>query len=142
MDQTFDNHARFKPLYHFVAFGILLVNFLWTSYQVLAAPSISTLIALLLAVALIIVTIYARAFAITVQDRVIRLEMRLRLREVLPADVRSRIDDLTVDQLVSLRFASDQELPELTRQVLDQGLTDRNAIKLLIKNWRPDYLRA
>jgi len=81
-------------------------------------------------------------FALAVQDRVIRLEERLRYAEVLPADLRARCGELTVDQVVSLRFACDTELPALARKVLDEKLTERKAIKQLIKNWRPDYQRA
>jgi hypothetical protein len=142
MEQSFENHARYVPLYHFVALGILFLNAIWTGYLVVTAPSMGTVVGLLVAVALMLVAIYARTFALTVQDRLIRLEMRLRLLELLPADLRGRIDELTVSQLVSLRFASDAELAELTRRVLDQRLTDRKAIKRLIRQWRPDHLRA
>ena len=76
------------------------------------------------------------------QDRLIRLEERLRYERVLPEELRWRADELTVDQFVSLRFASDEELPALMRKVLDDKLTERKAIKQLIKNWRADYLRA
>ena len=98
--------------------------------------------ALLLAVALVIVYLFARAFALTVQDRVIRLEMRLRMREVLPADLLPRIPEFTRGQLVALRFASDAELPALARRVLDERLTDRKAIKQLVREWQADTLRA
>ena len=84
----------------------------------------------------------ARIMALTVQDRVIRLEMRVRMQQVLPADLRPRIGEFTVGQLVSLRFASDAELPELSRKVLQDKLTDRKAIKQLVRDWEPDFLRA
>jgi hypothetical protein len=77
-----------------------------------------------------------------VQDRVIRLEMRLRLQQVLPANLRERIPEFTVSQLVALRFASDDELPGLARKVLEEKLTDRKAIKRLVQNWQADLLRA
>jgi hypothetical protein len=80
--------------------------------------------------------------ALTVQDRVIRLEMRLRLAELLPAEMQPRIPEFTVAQLVSLRFASDAELPALAKKVLDEKINDRKAIKKMIKNWQPDELRA
>ena len=85
---------------------------------------------------------FARIFALTVQDRVIRLEMRLRMQQVLPADLRARAEEFSVGQLVSLRFASDQELPELCRKVLEEKIEDRKAIKKMVKNWQPDFLRA
>jgi hypothetical protein len=77
-----------------------------------------------------------------VQDRVIRLEMHLRLKQLLPAELQPRIQEFTVGQLVSLRFASDAELPDLARKVLDEKLSDRKTIKKLIRNWQPDFLRA
>jgi hypothetical protein len=70
------------------------------------------------------------------------LEERLRYERVLPEELRWRADELTADQFISLRFASDEELPTLMRKVLDDKLTERKTIKQLIKNWRPDYLRA
>jgi hypothetical protein len=85
---------------------------------------------------------FSRLFSLTVQDRLIRLEMRLRMASVLPVDMRSRISEFTVAQLVSLRFASDEELPALARKVLDEKMNDRKSIKKLIKNWQPDELRA
>ena len=100
------------------------------------------MVALLLAIALVLLFFYARVFALTVQDRVIRLEMRLRLTQLLPADLQSRVNDFTVAQLVGLRFASDQELPDLARKVLEEKLTDRKVIKQLVRHWQPDLLRA
>jgi hypothetical protein len=79
---------------------------------------------------------------LTVQDRIIRLEMRLRLAEVLPVDLRPRIPEFNVAQLVSMRFASDAELPSIARKVLDEKMNDRKAIKQLVKDWQGDYLRA
>jgi hypothetical protein len=81
-------------------------------------------------------------FALKVQDRVIRLEERLRCQRLLPADLQPRITEFAAGQLIALRFASDAELPALARKVLDEKLTERKAIKQLIKNWKPDYLRA
>jgi len=140
--QSAEKHARIIPLYHGVAFGILAVNWLWTLYRVATAFSWETLLTFGLAVALLLLFFYARLMALTVQDRVIRLEERLRMERLLPADLKGRLDELTIDQVVSLRFASDAELPDLTRTVLAERLTDRKAIKKLIRQWRPDFLRA
>jgi hypothetical protein len=96
----------------------------------------------LLAIAFLILILYARMFTLTVQDRVIRLEMRLRLERLLPMDLRSRIPEFTAPQLISLRFAGDEELAVLARQVLDEKLSDRKSIKRRIKNWQADFLRA
>ena len=102
----------------------------------------NSVIGALVALALLLLALYARMFALAVQDRVIRLEMQLRLQNLLPADLRPRIPDFTVSQLVALRFASDAELPDLARKVLAENLQDRKAIKQLIRDWQPDYLRA
>jgi hypothetical protein len=93
-------------------------------------------------VALLLLALYARTFALTVQDRVIRLEMQLRLQNLLPADLHPRIPEFTTSQLVALRFASDSELPDLARKVLAEKLSERKAIKQLIRDWQPDNLRA
>jgi len=96
----------------------------------------------LTAVALILLAWYARVFALTVQDRVIRLEMRQRLREALPPALHARISDFTRGQLVALRFTSDGELAELAQAVLRDNIQDKRAIKQMIKVWNPDHLRA
>ena len=141
-NQNFENHGRVVPGYHYVTFGILAINFLWSAYRAVRAFSMETVIALLLAVAFILMFFYARIFALTVQDRSIRLEMQLRMERLLPADLKARIGEFTIDQLVSLRFAGDDELPELVRKVLDEKLNDRKVIKRMIKNWKPDFLRV
>jgi len=140
--QNFENHAKMVPMFHQVALPLLAINLGWSVYRLVRHVSGETVVSLLLAVAIILVALFARMFALTVQDRVIRLEMRLRLQQVLPADLRGRIPDFTVGQLVSLRFASDAELPALARKVLDEKVTDRKAIKKLIRDWQPDFLRA
>jgi hypothetical protein len=140
--QSFENHAKFVPGFHVVTLGIFTINLGWRIYRVAHAFSAETAISLLLAIAFILAALFARIFALTVQDRVIRLEMRLRLGEILPAELRPRIPEFTVNQLVALRFASDAELPGLARKVLDGKLNDRKAIKKMIQNWQPDFLRA
>lgn len=142
-EQNFKNHVRFVPLYHFFALPMLVVNFGWSIYRWIAAGfSIGGLEWVLTSAALFFGVVYPRLFALNVQDRVIRLEERLRYERVLPEELRWRADELTVDQFVSLRFASDEELEKLMQKVLDGKLTERKAIKRLIKNWRPDSLRA
>lgn len=142
-EQNFKNHVRFVPLYHFFALPMLVVNFGWSIYRWIAAGfSIGGLECVLTSAALFFGVVYPRLFALNVQDRVIRLEERLRYEQVLPEELRWRADELTVDQFVSLRFASDEELEKLMQKVLDGKLTERKAIKRLIKNWRPDSLRA
>jgi hypothetical protein len=142
-EQNFANHTRIVPLFHAFVLGVLILNFVWSIYRwKLAEFSLNGLVSILLAAALILLAFFTRVFALTVQDRVIRLEERLRYERLLPADLKPRIGEFTVGQLVSLRFASDAELPALARKVLEEKLASRKAIKQLIKNWKPDYLRA
>jgi dolichyl-phosphate-mannose--protein O-mannosyl transferase len=140
--QNFENHAKFVPAFHLVTLGIFFINLVWSIIQVIRSFSFQTVMSLLVAVAFLLAALYARMFALTVQDRVIRLEMQLRLQKILPPDLRSRISEFEVGQLIALRFASDRELPDLARKVLDEKLSDRETIKKLVKDWQPDLLRA
>lgn len=141
--QNFQNHARFVPPFHMFVLPVLLLNIVWSIYHIVKAGiSFESVVGVLLAFALITLALFARIFALTVQDRVIRLEMRLRMAEVLPVDLRPRIVEFTPAQLISLRFASNAELPALARKVLDEKMNDRSAIKKLVKDWQGDYLRA
>ena len=94
-----------------------------------------------LAVALIIVAVFTRLFALKAQDRVIRLEEQLRIQALLPDALKTDAGRLTMGQIVALRFASDEELAELTQDALDHN-TSPNALKQAVKNWRPDYNRV
>jgi len=140
--QNYQNHRRYIFGYHVVA-GLLAIAFLvYAVYALIADFSAGSLFDVFLGVALVMLGFYAREFAVKAQDRVIRLEEKLRLARLLPGDLQPRIDSLSVGQLVALRFASDAELPELTRKVLSDPITDREEIKKLIKNWRPDDCRV
>ncbi len=140
--QTFENHARYLPVFHFVVLPLLLVYFIGTIYAAVTTRGLLAHLDIVLAVALILLALSVRMMAMTVQDRVIRLEERLRMRALLPADLQPRIDEFAVAQLVSLRFASDEELPALAREVLEKRIEDRKAIKQMVKRWRADHLRA
>jgi hypothetical protein len=140
--QNVENHARFVPAFHFFVAPVFLLNVVWSIVRVVRNFSVGTIMALLVAIALFLLAFTARIFALTVQDRVIRLEMRLRMQQLLPVDLRGRIPEYTVDQLVALRFASDVELPALARRVLDEKLTNRKAIKRMVQDWQADLLRA
>ena len=140
--QNFENHARFVPGFHAFVFPVLAINLIWSLVDLRWGITWAAVMQVLMAAALVVLFFYARIFALTVQDRVIRLEMRLRLARLLPADLQPRIREFTVGQLVSLRFAGDDELPALARQVLDERLSDRKAIKRRIRNWQGDFLRA
>ena len=140
--QNFENHARFVPAFHFFVAPVFLLNVVWSIVRVVRNFSVGTIMALLVAIALFLLAFTARIFALTVQDRVIRLEMRLRMQQLLPVDLRGRIPEYTVDQLVALRFASDVELPALARKVLDEKLANRKTIKRMVQDWQADLLRA
>jgi hypothetical protein len=140
--QTYKNHARFFPLFHFFVAPVLLINFLNAIRHFYYRQSRDTVWEIILAAALVGLALAARQMALTVQDRVIRLEMRLRMNQVLPADLSARADQLTREQLVALRFASDAELPDLVRDVLAGNLQTQKAIKQRVRSWVPDYLRA
>lgn len=140
--QTLENHARILPVYHYVALPLLVVNLFFTLYQAVVAFSWPNLVAFGLALGLILLFFLARVMALSVQDRVIRLEETLRMRALLPADLQPRIGEFTVKQLVALRFASDGELADLARQVLDGKIHDQKAIKKMVREWRADYQRA
>jgi hypothetical protein len=140
--QNFENHTRLVPPYHLFALPVFMINLVWRLIQLKDGINFASIMNVLLAAAFVVAVLYARLFALTVQDRVIRLEMRLRLERLLPPDLRSRIPEFTVAQLISLRFAADDELPSLARQVLDEKLNERKSIKRRIKNWQADFLRA
>lgn len=140
--QTRENHARYVPFWHLIAAPILLVLFIWSIVRLARAPSADTIRDALLIFAILVVFWYARGFALRVQDRIIRLEEQLRYRRLLPADLIERLDAFTLTQYIALRFASDAELPELARTVLDQQLTEQKQIKAMIREWRADHLRV
>jgi len=140
--QTYANHRRFVPAFHFVTSFLLLVNLAWSVVVIFRHFSASAVVNALTGVALILLYLYARAFAVGNQDRIIRLEMRLRLERLLPAELKGRIGEFTPRQLVGLRFASDGELPALAKRVLDEKIPSDEEIKKLVKVWEGDYLRV
>ena len=140
--QTFENHARFIPAYHGLTSLLLLVNLVWWVYRSVTSFSWDALMAVFLGIATYLIFVYARLFALRVQDRVIRLEMKLRLTEVLPPELARRFNEYSVKQLIALRFASDAELPALCAKVLNDRIADQKAIKKMIRDWQGDYLRA
>jgi Family of unknown function (DUF6526) len=142
-EQNYANHVRWVPTFHFFVMPVLILNLLWSIYR-LIRPGFSWdgVIHVLTAAALVTLMLNARIFALRVQDRVIRMEERQRMSRLLPDDLKTRVGEFTVGQLVALRFASDEELPVLARKVLTDKMSDRSAIKQLVKNWRADCLRA
>ena len=140
--QTYKNHARFLPPFHFFVVPVMLVNFLNAGRHLFQQATLHNLWELVFALGLVALALFSRLQALTVQDRVIRLEERLRLRQMLPPDLHPHIDSLTHRQLIALRFASDQELADLVRDVIAGQLATPKDIKRKVRNWRPDFLRA
>jgi len=139
--QTFANHAKYDPPFHFFVIPVLGINILVVGVLLFSYPGRGGVWLLIVAIALLLQAIRMRSYATHLQDRVIRLEERLRLFALLQEPLRSRIGELTDSQLVGLRFASDDELPALVQRALDEKLS-RSDIKKAITNWRPDYSRV
>jgi uncharacterized membrane protein (DUF485 family) len=141
--QNYSNHVRWVPLFHFFVLPVLLANFFTSVLRWrFLGFSWGWLIGMLTALALFILAVFARTFALKVQDRVIRIEERQRCERLLPAELKLRIEEITPRQFVALRFASDDELPGLVNKVLTDKISDAKSIKQMVKNWRGDYLRA
>jgi hypothetical protein len=146
--QSYAHHTRWDPAFHFFVIPVfvlgLIVSIIYFFAHFLHSNlhhNVHTLLIILLAVALLVATFKMRLYALKVQDRVIRLEERLRLAQLLPEPLRSRIPELTVGQLVALRFASDAEIPKLVERTLKENLS-RAEIKKAIQTWRPDNWRV
>ena len=142
-EQGFQSHAKWVPPFHFFVLPVLLINLGFSIYWCVKGWfTVSGVLSVVVAAALFVGMVTARAMAMKVQDRVIRIEERIRLERLLAADMHARIGEFTINQLVALRFASNAELPELARKVLEEKVNDRKAIKQMIKTWRPDLARA
>ncbi len=141
-EQTLSNHRRFHPPWHFVAAPILLLNVIAAVWHAVRHPMPWTDLEIVVSIALLLAVATARTQTLTVQNRVIRLEMRLRLRDALSPALAARISELSVSQLIGLRFASDAELPGLVERCLSGDLKDNEAVKKQIRSWTGDFLRA
>jgi hypothetical protein len=139
--QSLKNHARFDPAFHFVLLIVFFANLIISIVYVVKHPGFYSGWYVVLSVAAILALTKMRMYPMKVQDRVIRLEERLRLQALAPAEWRSQIYRLSEDQLIGLRFASDDEVVELAKQALEHHLT-RKQIKERINNWRGDYWRV
>jgi Family of unknown function (DUF6526) len=141
--QTFANHSRLDPWFHFFAAPVLSFWLVDRIIVLVRHPHhpYENIVFVLLAGALLTLAFRARAYSLKVQDRVIRLEERLRLSALLPEPLRARIPELTERELIALRFASDAEVPTLVEKTLAEKLEPK-AIKQSIQNWRPDYWRV
>jgi hypothetical protein len=139
--QNFSNHAKLVPSFHFTTLPASMVVAVYFCTQMVQEFSVPRLMMALLSIVLFSAVLHARTQPLGVQDRLIRLEERMRLGVILPADMQPRIGDLSTDQLIGLRFASDEELPDLVRRTLAGEFANRKAIKAAVKNWRADNQR-
>jgi hypothetical protein len=140
--QTYASHRRWIPMYHFFALPVLLINVIVTAIQFVHDPRPIMAWSVVVALALFLGMLLLRFMPLRAQDRVIRLEERGRLERLVPNDLRGRIGELTATQLIAIRFAPDDEVPELTRRTLNGELKTQGDIKRAIKNWRADHLRV
>ena len=139
--QTLANHGRLDPLFHIVVVPVFGLSAIAATIHFLWRPSAHSAAFFVLSVAALIAIFKIRLYPLKVQDRVIRLEERMRLSMLLPEPLRARIPELTETQLIALRFASDAELPDLASRALNEKLSQAD-IKKAIKVWRPDYWRV
>jgi hypothetical protein len=139
--QNLKNHARFDPAYHFLLFAVYLLNLIYAGFHLYRQPSLSSGWYLFVSLLAVVPLLKLRTYPLKVQDRVIRLEERLRLQTLAPQEWRTQLHRLNEDQLIAIRFAADDEVVELATQALEQNLT-RKQIKERIRNWRPDNWRV
>jgi uncharacterized protein DUF6526 len=139
--QNYKNHVRFDPPYHFFILPVFVIAVFVSIWNLIQNFGLAALWGLIVAVALAFAVLKIRLNALKVQDRVIRLEERLRLSTLLPGPLRARIGELTESQLVALRFASDAEVPGLVEKTLAGNLKNAD-IKKMIVTWRADYFRV
>ena len=139
--QSYANHRRVNPLYHFVAMPIFVINFGIAAVHLYRAPSASSAWLLVVAFGLIAILGVGRLQSLMVQDRIIRLEERLRLQALAP-ELAGRLDQLNKRQVAALRFASDEELPGLARRVFAGEFPTNGDIKRAVTTWRPDHMRV
>lgn len=140
--QNYQNHVRYFPLFHFVITPLLLVMLIWQIVRLVQDFNVDRVFNLVLVMVLTLIALAARMQALKAQDRVVRLEERLRYKELLPKDLAEKALSLRTNQMIALRFASDEELPDLIARTLNGELKDSKEIKLAVKNWRGDYLRV
>ena len=139
--QTLANHAKFDPAFHFFVAPVTLISIGMAIWDAMTHKTLMGHWNIVSAAALIVAVFLIRIYPLKVQDRLIRLEERLRLSNLLPDAMRPRIQELTEDQLIGLRFASDDELAALVEKTLANNWT-RKEIKANIRTWRPDYFRV
>ncbi len=139
--QSLKNHGRIDPLFHFVLLFVLIANLIVAIVHMFYHPHFYSAWLVILSIAIFLLFFILRTYPLKVQDRVIRLEERLRLQGLAPAEWHTQIYRLNEDQLIGLRFAADDEVVELAKQALEENL-NRKQIKERIKSWRADNWRV
>ena len=139
--QNYANHRRFDPWYHIFLFGVVCISFLVAVWDLYKGRDVRSLWGVVVAAAWIVLLFKVRLYALAAQDRVIRLEERLRLGALLSEPLRSRIGEITERQLIGLRFAPDAEVPALVEKLLAENLSG-DQIKRQIVNWKADTFRV
>jgi hypothetical protein len=139
--QSFQNHTRRDPVFHFFLMPATFFLFIWALVHHFREKTLDSFFIFVGFFLLLLTLLVVRMYSAKVQDRVIRLEERLRLQSLAPDAFKARIPELTVRQLVALRFASDSEVTALATKALDENLAPKQ-IKALIQNWRPDFHRV
>lgn len=140
--QSYANHTRWHPLFHFFVLPVMGINFFWAVVTFVKAPDANSGWWIVVSLALALLTFYVRTYSLRVQDRIIRLEERLRFQQVLPAELCHQAVGLRTRQVIALRFASDDELEELVSAVISGKLNKPAEIKQAVKNWRSDTFRV
>jgi len=140
--QNYGNHVRWFPLFHFVLVPLLTLNFLYQAFRLYQEPSLDSAVWVVMCLVFVLMISAARLQALKAQDRVIRLEERLRYNELLSPDLNRKAESLRIGQIIALRFASDEELPGLVERTLNGEFAKPKDIKIAVKSWRGDYLRV
>ena len=140
--QNYKNHTRWRPPYHFFLVPLMLINLIYTAVRVFQDPSWDRGMFLLLAFGLVTLTVLSRTQTLTVQDRLIQLEERVRYKAILSSELARRALSLKMSQVIGLRFAGDEELPDLIERALNGEFEKQKDIKTAVINWRGDFLRV
>jgi hypothetical protein len=140
--QTLQNHVRFDPLFHGFVLPVFLINVIVTIVHFVREMSFDSGWMIVVAIALLVGAVKTRNYPLKAQDRVIRLEERMRMDSVLPEPLRTRAGILTESQIIALRFAPDDELPALVEKTLAGAFPKQADIKKAVVIWRPDHFRV
>lgn len=140
--QSFANHTRWHPAFHFFILPVMLINFVWAVVTFVQGPGWSSGWWIVVSLALLMLTAFVRTYSLKVQDRVIRLEERLRYQQLLSPALAEQASTLSAAQTVALRFAADEELEKLVSSVLSGKFVKTKDIKRAIQQWRADYFRV